>query len=190
METKICSKCKEEKEVCEFNKSGRNKSGLRAECKKCQSNYYDNNVEKLKKRRKERYSENSVLELHRNKIYYKNNKSDIIEKLKIKRRTNYTFRLKNNIRSRLIQFLNSCKLHKDNKTFEIVGCSVEFLKEHIEKQFTKGMSWDLVGNYIHIDHRIPLSSAKTEEEMYKLCHYTNLQPLWAEDNLKKGSKII
>ena len=52
------------------------------------------------------------------------------------------------------------------------------------------MSWGLMGKHIHIDHIIPLSSAKTEEEVYELCHYTNLQPLWAEDNLKKGSKIL
>ena len=72
----------------------------------------------------------------------------------------------------------------------MVGCSPEFLKDHIENQFTEGMSWELMGKYIHIDHRIPLSSAKSEEEVYKLCHYTNLQPLWAEDNLSKGSKIL
>jgi hypothetical protein len=52
------------------------------------------------------------------------------------------------------------------------------------------MSWEKFGKYIHIDHIIPLSSAKTEEEIYKLCHYTNLQPLWAEDNLKKSNKLI
>ena len=43
---------------------------------------------------------------------------------------------------------------------------------------------------LHIDHIIPLSSAKTEDELYKLCHYTNLQPLWAKDNMKKGKKIL
>jgi hypothetical protein len=65
----------------------------------------------------------------------------------------------------------------------------EFLKKHLEIQFIEGMSWENQGKW-HIDHKIPLSSAKTEEEVYKLCHYTNLQPLWAEDNLKKGSKIL
>ena len=51
------------------------------------------------------------------------------------------------------------------------------------------MSWDNYGDW-HIDHIIPLSSAKTEEEIYKLAHYTNLQPLWAEDNIKKSNKIL
>jgi hypothetical protein len=80
---------------------------------------------------------------------------------------------------------------KKNKTFDIVGCTPEFLKEHIEKQFKEGMSWDNYGFYgWHIDHIIPLSSAKTDEELYKLCHYSNLQPLWANENLSKGSKIL
>jgi hypothetical protein len=79
-----------------------------------------------------------------------------------------------------------------NKTYnDIIGCSPEFLKEYLENQFAEGMSWDNHGQYSwHIDHIIPLSSAKTDEEIYKLCHYTNLQPLWAEDNLRKSNKIL
>lgn len=190
MEIKICTRCKEEKDICEFNKSSRNKSGLRSECKKCQVIYYNNNIEKLKKRRKERYLEYSELELNRNKKYYINNRLTIIENLKVKRKTDHHFRLKNNVRSRIIQYLKSCGLHKDNKTFDIVGCSPEFLREYIENKFTDGMSWELMGKYIHLDHIIPLSSANSKEEVYKLCHYTNLQPLWSEDNLRKGKNII
>ena len=81
-------------------------------------------------------------------------------------------------------------MNKNNKTFDIVGCSPQFLKEHLEKQFKDGMTWDKIGKEIHIDHIIPLSSAKTEEDIYKLCHYTNLQPLWAQENLSKGNRII
>jgi len=58
----------------------------------------------------------------------------------------------------------------------------------LEKKFVGGMSWENYGKW-HIDHIIPLSSANNEDEIYKLCYYTNLQPLWSEENLKKGKKI-
>jgi hypothetical protein len=89
----------------------------------------------------------------------------------------------------LWKYLKIFNITKRNKTFNIVGCSPQFLKEHLENQFIDGMDWDNRGEW-HIDHIIPLSSAKTEDELYKLCHYTNLQPLWAEDNLKKSNKIL
>ena len=62
-------------------------------------------------------------------------------------------------------------------------------KEHLENQFKEGMTWHNRSEW-HIDHIVPLSSANNEEELYKLCHYTNLQPLWAEENLKKSNKIL
>ncbi len=66
----------------------------------------------------------------------------------------------------------------------------EFIK-HIESRFWPGMNWQNHAYYgWHIDHRIPLSSAKTVEEVAKLCHYSNLQPLWWNDNFAKGSKIL
>jgi hypothetical protein len=62
---------------------------------------------------------------------------------------------------------------------------------NLEKQFISGMTWENYGYYgWHVDHKIPLASAKTKEELIKLCHYTNLQPLWMDENLSKGAKII
>ena len=79
---------------------------------------------------------------------------------------------------------------KRNKTFEIVGCTPDELKNYLEGLFVDVMSWDNYGLYgWHIDHKIPLSSANTEEELLSLCHFTNLQPMWAQDNLKKGKSF-
>jgi hypothetical protein len=111
--------------------------------------------------------------------------------MKKKRRENFLVKLSNNVRCRVKNFLKSKNIKKNNKTFDIVGCNPEILKEYLEKQFVDGMSWDNYGKYgWHIDHIVPLSSANSEEELFKLCHYTNLQPLWAFDNLSKGNKII
>ena len=77
---------------------------------------------------------------------------------------------------------------KNNKTFEMVGCDPTELKMYLEKQFENKMTWQNRDEW-HIDHIIPLSSANTEEEVLKLCHYTNLQPLWIEENLKKSNKL-
>jgi len=194
METKICSKCKEEKDVCGFYNNRKSKDSKRSRCKKClnlqntlyvkknkdrvntiKQKYVDNNKEKVKQSKKEWFDKNPN---YRNEWTINNYKNDFL------------FRLVNIMRARTRLFLNSKNIKKKNNTFEIVGCSPEFLKEYLEKQFTEGMNWDLFGRHIHIDHIIPLSFAKTEEEIYKLCHYTNLQPLWAEDNLKKSNKIL
>ena len=101
------------------------------------------------------------------------------------------FKIGKNIRNRLNEFFKIQRLTKRNKTFIMVGCTPKFLKQHLEKQFKPGMTWknhSLHG--WHVDHRIPLSSAKTIEEAEKLAHYTNLQPMWATDNIKKSNKII
>jgi hypothetical protein len=63
------------------------------------------------------------------------------------------------------------------------------LKIYLEEKFIDGMSWENQGKW-HIDHILPLSSATNEDELYKLCHFTNLQPMWATDNIRKGAKII
>ena len=189
MVTKICSKCGDDKLICEFSYSSRNKNGLRGECKECQKKYYLINSEKLKKRRVDRYREDTKKEQIRIKQYYRKNKENIINKLKVKKRESVTLRMISNLRSRIVQFMKSKKIHKDNKTLDLVGCSTEFLREYLERQFKDGMSWENYGSW-HIDHIIPLSSANNSEEINKLCHYSNLQPLWAHENLSKGGKII
>jgi hypothetical protein len=77
----------------------------------------------------------------------------------------------------------------ESRTEEIVGISYNEFKVYMESKFVNGMSWENRGEW-HIDHIIPLSAAKSQEELIALSHYTNLQPLWAMDNLKKGGKII
>ena len=99
------------------------------------------------------------------------------------------FKFKGDLRSRISQDIKSKGYTKKSKTELILGADWLTVKKHFERQFTKGMTWDNQGKW-HIDHIVPLASAKTEEEVIKLNHYTNLQPLWAEDNLKKSDTII
>ena len=74
---------------------------------------------------------------------------------------------------------------KKSKTYKILGCSYEEYKDHIESQFTDGMCWARFDE-IHIDHRLPLAAANTEEEILVLNHHRNLQPMWEKDNKIKG----
>jgi hypothetical protein len=71
----------------------------------------------------------------------------------------------------------------------MLGCSYEDFKLHIEAQFVSGMSWENRSEW-HLDHIIPVSSAINEDDLIRLNHYTNFQPLWAVDNLKKSNKLI
>jgi hypothetical protein len=168
--------------------------------------YYEKNKEIIKNRAKKYNNENREYVLKRKKEYYEKNKEKLKpsykkyknenkdkrnEQERIKKQTDILYHLKSKVRCRLNVFLKSRNITKRNQTFSIVGCTPEELKVHLETQFTEGMTWGLLmEGKIHLDHILPLSSAKTEEEVYKLCHYSNLQPLWAEDNLKKGNKIL
>ena len=207
METKICSKCKEEKNIDGFGKDSTRPKGISYLCKIClidksnkyreknrekvlqsNKNYKVKNKESIKQKRKIRDKINNVKLSEYRKKYSQQNKDKINDWYKFEYQKNILYRIGKIVRSRIYNYANKNN-NKTYKTFDIIGCSPEFLKKHLEIQFIEGMSWENQGKW-HIDHKIPLSSAKTEEEVYKLCHYTNLQPLWAEDNLKKGSKII
>jgi hypothetical protein len=97
------------------------------------------------------------------------------------------YRFKKNIRKQCYRTVKQLALDKKpSKTFEWIGCSPEQLKEHFESLFSEGMSWANYGKW-HVDHIRPISSFKPEE-WKQINHYTNLQPLWAEDNIKKSNK--
>lgn len=100
------------------------------------------------------------------------------------------FRLANALRSRVRGAFKSGG-EKAEKTMELLGCSVQHVKDHLESQFTEGMTWENQGEW-HIDHIRPCASFDLEdpEEQKKCFHWTNLQPLWALDNLRKGAKFV
>lgn len=217
---KKCSKCNIEKELSEFNKGRNHCKECRKEYRKKyieknsdaiknynKKRYFENretelqrtkkyrieNLDKLREKDRNNYIENRVKELDRAKKYRQENINKVRESQKKSVKKRYQkdslFKLTHNVRCRIYQFLKIKSISKTNSTFNLIGCEPNQLKDYLEKLFNSDMSWDNYGDW-HIDHIIPLSSAKTKEDIYKLCHYTNLQPLWAEDNLKKSNKIL
>jgi len=115
------------------------------------------------------------------------------EYFKERRISDPLFKLTMAMRNRLNGFLKSTNINKTNKTFQEVGCTPEFLKKYLEKQFKPGMTWkNHTKDGWHIDHRISLDTAKSREDLERLgvAHYTNLQPMWATENIKKGNKVL
>jgi hypothetical protein len=98
------------------------------------------------------------------------------------------FKFKIRLRKTIKESVKRRGYTKKSKTYDILGIDFMGFRAHIENLFLEGMTWDNHGEW-HYDHIIPLSTATTYEEVIKLNHYTNFQPLWAEDNLKKGSKF-
>lgn len=107
-----------------------------------------------------------------------------------KRLKNPIFKLQSRLRSRISMRLKTLKnVSKTGSAIKDLGCTLEQLKNHLESLFTPGMTWKNYGKW-HIDHIIPLCdfNLNNKEEFKKAVHFTNLQPLWAVDNYRKGSK--
>lgn len=133
----------------------------------------------LKKIRDKRYrNKPEAKELY--KKYRKRKKSESPE-----------FALGLKVRTRIWYALKRKRVTQREKSSELVGCSFLFLKKHLEIQFREGMSWDKPNSF-HIDHIRPLASFDlTDPEQRKAaCHWSNLQPLYPEENLRKGAKIL
>lgn len=208
---KICNKCNLEKFLKIFSKDKYKKDGYNTICKSCVSKYNviwrELNKTKIKEHKKQNYRKNRLHYIEYTKKHYlahKNEKLAYTKEYKKLHRDKYnaytkkeratpqgklSHRISNAVRSVL-------KGNKNKKHWEnIVGYTAQELKEHIEKQFQPGMSWDNYGLYgWHIDHIKPKSSfnySSYEEQQFKDCwKLDNLQPLWAVDNLRKSNKVI
>jgi hypothetical protein len=182
MEIKKASKKEYDKEYRLNNKEKIKEYNLNNKEKKKEyvKEYYSKNKEKIKKYGREyskEYRLNNKEKLNKQKTIYR----------KKRRYTNIEYRLTLNLRRRVLLALQGKS--KSSSTLKLLGCTPKFFKIHIEKQFKPGMSWDK-RHLFHIDHIRPCASfdLSKPEEQEKCFHYTNLQPLWAKDNLSKGAK--
>jgi len=146
----------------------------------------------IKNYRSKYYEKNREAVIEKQKAYCKNPE---VRKLINKRRREKTatdpqFAISLRVRNRVRKALLKVGAVKSKKTMELLGCSFEFLKEHIESQFKEGMSWENRSSF-HIDHIRPLASFDlTDPEQQKLaCHWSNLQPLYPIENIRKSDKF-
>lgn len=177
---KKCIKCNVEKEASNtfFSNSKKTYDGLHSVCKKC---------DLIRLNRK--YKQNPEPAKAARKLYVENNKTKVYEAYRAWINSSTKNKLSHRVRNLIRRSIKNRGYTKRSKTHEILGCDWELFKTHIERQFVKGMDWEKMGEEIHIDHIIPVSSAKSEEEVIALNHFTNLRPMWAKENMSKGAQI-
>lgn len=161
---------------------------VRGDCLQCirdrDLQSYKKNPSKFKERQKCFYQENRIRIIERSSKYQQKNNHKRRERMLSDPKLSMAHRA----RSRIQKALSRGGFSKKSKTHEMLGCSWDEFRIHIERQFSKGMSWDNKEKW-HIDHIIPLASAKTEKELAALAHFTNLRPMWASENISKGCKV-
>jgi len=189
---KECIKCGEKKPLSEYTL--RKDSGKhRNDCKQC-CNAVNRQWKIENDFDRKQYIKHREKKLAGVRAYRKKNPDKVREAKNTWRRnkklTDPTYKLTQNLRRRALGALNGKYKHATTK--KLLGCSYEEVREHLENQFVDGMTWDNYGiNGWTVDHIIPVSSfdLTKEEEQKKCFHYTNLQPLWAEDNISKSNKL-
>jgi hypothetical protein len=166
METKVCITCNVEKPINQYSK--------RNSCNKCE------NKKRYQRKLKQFEDDPESKEKHKQ------------EKIKMTREKEVTLPIegfKQAMRSAIRKSFSRMDINKNYTPLEILGVDwVEFFS-YFEKLFKEGMSWDNRGKW-QIDHIIPISIARNEDDMFKLNHYSNFQPLWRKENMEKSNKIL
>lgn len=179
----LCKKCNIDLPFTSEYFPERNGKYLRKTCKICWNKH---RTEYKKEWREKNYTR----DFENRKNWYRKNPTYLKEWIKNRRKNDICFKIACYYRTRILQALKGKEKHK--KTIELLGCSIDEFKKYIESKFKDGMSWDNYGyTGWHIDHIIPCSKFNLSElnEQKKCFHYTNLQPLWAEENFKKSNKL-
>ena len=202
---KTCNKCKINKLETNFAKDCTKNDGRRTICKDCSNLYYANyrknlnkedvkaynkkyqleNKNKISKKQKEYRQKNKQKIALKQKEYGQKNRKELNKKyLEYKKDPN--FKIACNLRSRLLIALK--RNYKAGSAVKDLGCTIQEFKKYLESKFQPGMTWENYGKGgWEIDHIYPLSKVDLtdREQFLKVCHYTNLQPLWASDNRSK-----
>ena len=217
MKRKLCKKCNIEKDIEQFRlKKQKNKYYRYCYCKECEKiekqkykeanreyskNYYKKNKEKYAEKRKKYYIENQdKIKKYRKKFdseYLKKWRKEHPENIKkyikneLEKTKNNSFKIiKRQSRDTIRNGFRRKGFSKNTKTEKLLGCDYDIFIKHLLKTFKNNYGYEWDGKEkVHIDHIIPLATANTEEDVIKLCYYTNLQLLKAIDNLKKGDKL-
>jgi hypothetical protein len=200
VEMKYCPTCDSWEQLTDFNKQSSSWDNLARMCRKCSCEYKNN-----KRQNDEKYKENDKLykikynESGRrkevSKIRYQTKREEIIKRCveynKFRYNNDPYYKVVISIRTRISRLLRQKGADKYNNFYKYLGCSKDDFIKYFEAKFKEGMTWENHGEW-HIDHIKPCASFNllNEEEQNKCFHYTNLQPLWASENLSKGSKIL
>lgn len=154
-------------------------------------NKYLNNKEAKKEYNKKYHESNRETLCKKSREYSKTHRKEINKYRRKKIKEDPLFRVRMNLGRRISKTVRLGGGKKAHKTMDLLGCSIEFFKEHMESKFEKGMTWGNYGkNGWHIDHIKPCAyfDLIDPEHQKKCFHYTNLQPLWAKDNFSKNSR--
>jgi len=207
---KTCIKCNTEKLIKEFTKRSKNKEKRKNTCKSCctkirkewsqtdigknsnlksRKKHYKTDKYIIKEKRYRKSKKGKVAIKRSQRKYFQTHKKETNKKLKEKRKIDPLFKLSVTARNSIRNAFKKNGFKKNSKTNQILGCTFEEFKIHIEKQFVFWMNWENYGKYNgefdfgwDLDHKVPLSSAKSEIELIKLCHFSNIQPLCSRIN--------